>query len=247
VINHKSRFQLQLDDGTSTPTMSRRSCRRDVLKKVPRGATTRRRRRAADRISGWVGAIAPWMAHAWINIVYMKDEDFQLEQESVARCRRRIRARNNGDRNSNSKFRKKGTRPRESLLPFSAIDLTSSRTSRHPRTCFDRSRRSIRLYITSPSAEPSVGCRRCNTQRPSFALPMRMPFFQPGHDQRVVLQNPHTARPSVMAPLVDEVHVFVEDLNAVIGSVGDEEPPCESNASPWGPMNSLAWCRRPAT
>ena len=44
---------------------------------------------------GWGDRTVDEMAHAWINIVYMKDEDFKVEQEKRRTSRRR-RSRNKG-------------------------------------------------------------------------------------------------------------------------------------------------------
>lgn len=52
--------------------------------------------------------------------------------------------------------------------------------------------------------------------------------FRIGDDERVVLQNRNAARTPEMAPFVDKAHVFIEDLDEVVGPVG--------NAC--GPMNS---------
>src|SRR4030095_4385133 len=43
------------------------------------------------------------------------------------------------------------------------------------------------------------------------------------HDERVVLENPDTAGAAAVRPHVDDVHVLVEDLNAVVRAIGDEE------------------------
>ena len=67
---------------TSTRTTLRRCCRKDD----PQGdgvATTPAPRRAIRiRVNGWASdRTVDEMAHAWINIVYMKDEDFKIEQD----------------------------------------------------------------------------------------------------------------------------------------------------------------------
>src|SRR5207237_1406366 len=47
--------------------------------------------------------------------------------------------------------------------------------------------------------------------------------FGIGNDQSVVLQDRNSAGPAEMAPLIHEVHIPVEDLDPVVGSVRDEQ------------------------
>src|SRR5262249_41753330 len=47
--------------------------------------------------------------------------------------------------------------------------------------------------------------------------------FRVGDDQRVVLEDPDAARPAEVPPLVDDLHVLVEDLDAVVRAIGDEQ------------------------
>src|SRR5262245_525129 len=46
-----------------------------------------------------------------------------------------------------------------------------------------------------------------------------------GDDERVVFEDPDAAGAPEMRPRVDNVHVFVEDLHAVVRAIGDEKPP----------------------
>src|SRR4249920_1085226 len=45
-----------------------------------------------------------------------------------------------------------------------------------------------------------------------------------GHDERVVLENPDAAGAPELRPRIDHVHVLVEDLDAVVRAIGDEQP-----------------------
>ena len=93
---------------------------------------------------------------------------------------------------------------------------------------------------TTPSAAlvpvaASSGSGMNATTLPSFALPMRMPRFHApcagltrarlgvGDVEHVVLVDEDAARPAELRPLVDELAVLVEDLDAVVAAVADEQ------------------------
>src|SRR5262249_14719313 len=44
-----------------------------------------------------------------------------------------------------------------------------------------------------------------------------------GHDERVVLEDPDAAGPTELRPRIDDIHILVEDLHAVVRAIGDEE------------------------
>src|SRR4029079_15093467 len=56
-----------------------------------------------------------------------------------------------------------------------------------------------------------------------------------GHDERVVLENPDAARTPELRPRIDHVHVLVEDLDAVVRAIGDEEPALRVEREAVGP------------
>ena len=79
---------------------------------------------------------------------------------------------------------------------------------------------------------------------PSLTLPMRMPCLKPGLSlsvevefgdiDHVVLVDGDAARPAELLPLGEELALLIEDLDAVVGAVGDEQASGESIASPCG-------------
>ena len=62
---------------------------------------------------------------------------------------------------------------------------------------------------------------------PVLALPILIAAVLTGHRdiQRVVLVDPDAARAAELRPLIEEASVLVENLNATVASIGDEEPP----------------------
>ncbi len=64
--------------------MRRRCCRRARCCASPRGTTTPPANKANPDPTQWVGSgdrTVDEMAHAWVNVTYMSDEDFKAEVE----------------------------------------------------------------------------------------------------------------------------------------------------------------------
>ena len=86
VLSYGQRLQLQLDDAaTSTPTMRRRCCRRARSSR----STAWHDNTAANKNNpdpnqwvGWGDRTVDEMAHAWVNITYMNDDDFKAELDA---------------------------------------------------------------------------------------------------------------------------------------------------------------------
>jgi hypothetical protein len=63
------------------------------------------------------------------------------------------------------------------------------------------------------------------------------PTIRVGHVDGVVLRDVNAARAAELLPLIDECSVLIEDLDAIVVAVADEQPASESIAMVWA-LNS---------
>ena len=75
-----------------------------------------------------------------------------------------------------------------------------------------------------PTCQPGLRGERPGPSGATGGPGNRRPRLGVGHDHRVVGEDGDAAGPAEVAPLVDEVQVAVEDLDAVVRPVGDEQP-----------------------
>ena len=80
----RQRLQLQLDDDLRLRRRCRAALPKGTILKVTAwhdNTTAKKSNPDPNQWVGWGDRTVDEMAHAWINIVYMKDEDFKVEQE----------------------------------------------------------------------------------------------------------------------------------------------------------------------